>query len=216
MKYVSFFALFFVPSLAFAQGIQQYVTSIPQLLNTTVIPFLLGIGFLFVVINIVRYFVIASTKPEGRETAKQYILYSILAFVLILVFWGIISLLVNATGLSGVTQPVPDYYSAFGSSNNGNNTNNSSTPPPTTPTPTSPTPSTPTPSTPNPTPTRASTGCTDIGGGMERCSRTISLSTPRRPGESCTPIQGTNNSDRQRCVWTQPLGSSGNSWWDIF
>lgn len=206
MKYVSFFALFFIPSLAFAQGIQQYITSIPQFLNTTVIPFLLGIGFLFVVINIVRYFVIASTKPEGRETAKQYILYSILAFVLILVFWGIISLLVNATGLGGAMQPVPDYNSAFGSGNNGNNTNNSGAPPPTTPTP----------SNPNPTPTRASTGCTDIGGGMERCSRTISLSAPSRPGESCTPIQGTNNSDRQRCVWTQPLGSSGNSWWDIF
>lgn len=114
MRYISFFGLLFIPSITFAQGLEGYFNSFLVFINNVVFPLLLGIGFLFLIINIVRYFIIESTNPEGRETAKIYIIYSILAFLIISVFWGIMTLLVNASGLGGVSQPVPDFIGSYG------------------------------------------------------------------------------------------------------
>jgi hypothetical protein len=103
------FALF-LPGLASAQGLQTYIPSIITFINGAVIPFLLGIAFLIVVFNVVRYFIIESTNTDGREKAKGYILYSVFAFVFIVVFWGIINLLATATGLDNCRSPQSDYY----------------------------------------------------------------------------------------------------------
>lgn len=70
------------------------------------------------VFNIVRYFVLGSTNEEGREKAKAYLLYSIFAFVFIIVFWGIVNLLVATTGLDGAPMPTTDFEMEFGEPDN--------------------------------------------------------------------------------------------------
>jgi hypothetical protein len=94
-------------------SLQEYIPQIITFLSDTIIPFILAIGFLILVINIVRFFVVGATNPEGRETAKQYLLYSILAFVIILVFSGLVMLLVEATDLGGCEAPMTDYEKQF-------------------------------------------------------------------------------------------------------
>ena len=109
MKYVSPLFLFLIPVISNAQGLQEYIPSFVNFLSDVIIPFLLGIAFLVVVINTVRFFVFESTNKEGQEKAKGFIIYSIFAFVVIIAFWGIINLLAGATDLDGCRQPTSDY-----------------------------------------------------------------------------------------------------------
>ncbi len=114
MKQAILSILLLFPVFTFAQGLQTYIPSILVFINTSLIPFLLGIAFLVVVFNTVRYFVAGSTSEEGREKAKGFITYSIFAFVFIIIFWGIINLLVNLTGLGGtVTPQTTDFETQF-------------------------------------------------------------------------------------------------------
>lgn len=108
MKKVILSLAFLAPFITHAQGLQEYIPEVVSFIYSALIPFFLGVAFLIVIINIVRYFVVESTSNDGREKAKAYLLYSILAFVLILVFWGVIGLLVTATNLTGGNVPTPD------------------------------------------------------------------------------------------------------------
>jgi uncharacterized membrane protein len=107
-----------VPVLVTAQGLQNYIPSIVDFVSDVLIPFLLGIAFLIVVFNTVRYFVVGSTNEQGRETAKAYIMYSIFAFVFILTFFGIINILGMTTDLDRVEdtqhRPQTDFEDVFG------------------------------------------------------------------------------------------------------
>ena len=102
--------LLLFPGITFAQQtIQNLLVNLMGFLNDFFIPFLLAIAFLFFVINVIRFFVIGSTSEEGREKAKNVAIYSVLAFVLIVTFWGIINLLASSIGLEGCSQPQSDY-----------------------------------------------------------------------------------------------------------
>lgn len=117
MKKTALLSLLFFPLVSSAQSIQQYISDITSFLFTTIIPFLMGIAFLFVVINVIRFFVIDSANQDGREKAKSYIIYSILGFILIILLWGIIEIIANATGLQGnraLTPDIPGYPASGG------------------------------------------------------------------------------------------------------
>jgi hypothetical protein len=101
------------PTIASAQGLQQYIPTVISFVSDTLIPVILAIAFLFVVFNAIRYSVLEGTNPESREKAKGLMLYSVLAFVLIIIFWGVINLLVSGTGLGGATPPTPDFEKQF-------------------------------------------------------------------------------------------------------
>jgi succinate dehydrogenase/fumarate reductase cytochrome b subunit len=126
--YLLFTALILIPSFAHAQSLQVLFTNILVFINRAVIPFILGIAFLFFAINAIRYFVIESDTEDGREKAKNLAIYSVLAFVVILLFWGIVNLLSQSIGLEGKNAVVPDYIQRGGGA----------TPTPTSPTPTPP------------------------------------------------------------------------------
>ncbi len=99
-----------VPLVASAQTFQNFLVNVVVFLNNIVIPFLMGIAFLIFVINAIRYFVIGGNNEEGREKAKALALYSVAAFVFIIIFWGITNMLTTSLGLGGCTQPYSDYY----------------------------------------------------------------------------------------------------------
>jgi hypothetical protein len=88
-----------------------YLQSIITFINNVLIPFLLAIGFAFFVWGMFRYFIVGGTNEDARESGKSLIVYSVLGFVLILVFWGIVNIVADATGLEGSvfdTTSVPD------------------------------------------------------------------------------------------------------------
>ncbi len=118
MKRISLVALSFIllPLLTFAQtaapttsgtGLQNFFKNLLTFINNALIPSILGLAFLFFIINVIRYFVIGGAEEEGRENAKNLALYSVLAFVTIIVFWGIVNLLSSSLVSLGIDKTVP-------------------------------------------------------------------------------------------------------------
>lgn len=94
------FSLLILPTVSYAQGdIQTMVSTFGSFLYTGVIPFLLGLAFVFFIVNIIRYFIIESSDLEGRKKAKALAIYGVGAFLLISIFWGLIGFLFEGIGL---------------------------------------------------------------------------------------------------------------------
>ena len=102
-RYFKYFTplLLGAPFVAHAQGLQDFLRSFSTFLSIRIIPFLIGLAFLFFAYNAIRYFVVQGSSEDGREKAKALALYSVLAIVFIIIFWGIINLLVNSLGFAG-------------------------------------------------------------------------------------------------------------------
>tara|TARA_B100000508_G_scaffold20642_1_gene14065 strand:- start:644 stop:1000 length:357 start_codon:yes stop_codon:yes gene_type:complete len=111
MKYLRYFPLLlvFFPFLAHAQSVQQFFLGLITFVNSTVIPFLIGITFVIFVYNVIRYFVIGGANQESQEKARMFATYSVMALVFIIAFWGIINMLSDTLGLGGVAQTPSDY-----------------------------------------------------------------------------------------------------------
>ena len=109
LAYLFIAAIVITPAAAHAQAVQGILTDFALFIDGVLIPFLFGIAFLVFIINAVRFFVIQSSNEQGREKARNLVMYSILAFVFLIVFWGIINLLSSSLGLDGCTTPMNDY-----------------------------------------------------------------------------------------------------------
>lgn len=101
--------LLLLPFFAYAQSLQGVFKNILTFINSALIPFIIGIAFLFFVINTIRYFVIGAANEDSREKAKALAIYGVMAFVFITVFWGIVNLFSSSIGLEGKTAPESDY-----------------------------------------------------------------------------------------------------------
>jgi succinate dehydrogenase/fumarate reductase cytochrome b subunit len=109
MKRTAILLLTLSPFITHADSAQEDIKNILTFSNTKLLPFILGIGFLFVVINGVRYFVFEGTSEKGQEKAKALAIYGVAAFVVIVIFWGVVNLLASSLGFDTEKAPTPDY-----------------------------------------------------------------------------------------------------------
>jgi hypothetical protein len=96
MKYLAVLLTLLTPVITHAQSVQSFVAIILAFITNTLIPFILGIAFLIFVINAVRFFVIGGANEDSQEKAKALVLYSLMAFVFILSFWGLVNILAGS------------------------------------------------------------------------------------------------------------------------
>ncbi len=103
-------AVLLTPVMAMAQGIadgadagpfQDLLTNILTFTNAVLIPFIIGIGFLVFVWGMFKYFIAGGANDDAKEQGKSLMIYATLGFLLIIVFWGVVNLLANSTGLQG-------------------------------------------------------------------------------------------------------------------
>lgn len=99
LRHGALLTLFFLPLVAAAQTFQVFLVNLATFASDIFIPFLIGIAFFIFAFNAVRYFVIGGSNQESQEKAKSLALYGVLAFVLFVVFWGIINMLTSSIGL---------------------------------------------------------------------------------------------------------------------
>ncbi len=104
-----------LPVVAFAQqSLQLFAISIPEFLFNVLVPFLFSIAFLVFVVNAVRYFVIDSNEEAGREKARALATYGIVAFVFLVIFFGIVNIFIDTLGINPGPPPCPDYLQKEG------------------------------------------------------------------------------------------------------
>lgn len=77
------------------------LTNILDFANSTLIPFIIGIGFLAFVFGMFLYFIAGGANDESREKGRKLMINATLGFVVIIIFFGIINLLTTSTGLEG-------------------------------------------------------------------------------------------------------------------
>jgi hypothetical protein len=71
--------------------------------NNTLIPFIIGIGFLVFVFGLFQYFILGGSNDESREKGRKLMVSATFAFVIIILFFGIINLITSSVGLEGET-----------------------------------------------------------------------------------------------------------------
>lgn len=90
--------------------LQSMLGDIYGAFNTYIIPFLITIAFIAFIINITRYFIWKSDSEDGRESARRYLIWSLIGFVVVLAMWGIINLIIVLFGFNTFGGIVcPDY-----------------------------------------------------------------------------------------------------------
>ena len=101
--------LVFTPIVTSAQTIQSLLFSFAVFISGTLVPLVFALAFFFFIYNTARYFILDAAKETERTKAKQFALWSIIAFVLMLSIWGIINLLVRDFGFMQSNPICPDY-----------------------------------------------------------------------------------------------------------
>lgn len=74
-----------------------------------IIPFLLGLGLLFVVYGVLRY-ISKGADEEKRKEARDFILWGILSLFIMLSVWGLVNILVNTFNLDNKSELVGQTY----------------------------------------------------------------------------------------------------------
>ena len=95
----------FAPMLAFAQstsfgrGLSPFFREIVDFINETLVPFIFAIAFLIFVWGVFKYFILGGGDSTKQEEGKQFMLYGIAGFVIMVSVWGIVNLLASGLGL---------------------------------------------------------------------------------------------------------------------
>jgi predicted cobalt transporter CbtA len=109
------------PLLAFADGgintdqLSQYSNSFIQTVNTVLVPVLVAIAFIVFLYGVARYFIIGGANEGDREIGRQYILWGLIGFVVIISVWGIVNIIINTFGLTNTgNNPKPPTFTTTG------------------------------------------------------------------------------------------------------
>jgi membrane-associated phospholipid phosphatase len=110
-QFITLAAFLLSPLLAFAQiadsadggAFEDLLANILIFINDVVIPFIIGIGFLVFVWGMFKFFILGGANDEKKEQGKSLMIYATLGFVFIIIFFGVVNLLTESTGLTGET-----------------------------------------------------------------------------------------------------------------
>ena len=109
-KIIGPLSLILMPVFTSAQGFDPSGGAFGDLLaniliftNDVLIPFIIGIGFLAFVWGMFKFFILGGADEEKKEQGKSLMVWATIGFVLIIIFFGVVNLLTESTGLSGDT-----------------------------------------------------------------------------------------------------------------
>lgn len=82
---------------------QDLLVNLIVFINEVLIPFIIGIGFLFFVWGMFLYFIMGGADEEKKLKGRSLMVHAIVGFVVIIIFFGVINLITSSTGLDGET-----------------------------------------------------------------------------------------------------------------
>lgn len=90
--------------------IQTALTNFLTFINSSLIPLIVALAFIFFLFNVFRYFILGGANEEAQSKAKLLAVWGILAFVIIISLWGIVNFFVTGFGFGGNQIVCPDYF----------------------------------------------------------------------------------------------------------
>lgn len=116
-----------LPLLAAAQTgininyVTPYSTGIINVINRLLVPVIIAIAFVVFIWGVYKYFIYGADNETERETGRQFVLWGVIGFVIILSLWGLVNLVMGTFGLSvGSPPPFPTIGNATGVTTSGN------------------------------------------------------------------------------------------------
>ncbi len=109
-----------VPLFAAAQTginiskITPYSGGIINVINGILVPVLMALAFIVFLWGVYKYFILGAADEKSRTDGRQFTLWGIIGFVIILSLWGIVNLLMGTLGFSVGTAPA---YPTIGTGN---------------------------------------------------------------------------------------------------
>ncbi len=100
-----------IPLLAVAQtGINltqatAYKTGIVGFINGILVPVLMAISFIVFFWGVYKYFILGAADEKSRTDGKQFTLWGIIGFVVILSLWAFVNIIQGTLGLTGGQAP---------------------------------------------------------------------------------------------------------------
>lgn len=108
---LSVLSLVFFPVAAHAQiadstnagAFEDLLINILIFSNDILIPFIIGIGFLFFVWGMFLFFILGGADEEKKLKGRSLMIHATIGFVVIIIFFGIVNMIASSTGLEGET-----------------------------------------------------------------------------------------------------------------
>lgn len=96
------------PLLALAQfnGGTELTTfggRIINFINGTLVPFIFAVALLLFIYGVYLYFFYGKSEDEARKKGRDYIMWAVIAMVVMVSVWGIVNLIANGLNLNDTT-----------------------------------------------------------------------------------------------------------------
>jgi hypothetical protein len=85
--------------------IAQFLRDLTSFVDTTLIPVIFAFAFIVFLWGVFQYFILGGANNEQRETGRKFVLWAVIAFVVMLSFWGIINLIQRSLGFDSTGRP---------------------------------------------------------------------------------------------------------------
>lgn len=108
-----------MPTVQYLASFAGFITGI---INGIIVPLIFAIAFLVFVWGVYTYFIAGAGDPEKRKEGKNFVLYGLVGFFVMVSIWGLVNILVRTFGFGGDTRPPLPSFGAprSGGSGNGN------------------------------------------------------------------------------------------------
>ena len=104
------------PLLVFAQtginynAITPYSTGLINVINGILVPVLMAIAFITFLWGIYKYFIQGASNESEKGEGRQFAMWGIIGFVIILSVWGLVNLVISTIGLPNNATPTPPTF----------------------------------------------------------------------------------------------------------
>ena len=92
------------------EPVKGILTQLVDFINFLV-PIVFAIAFIVFIWGVFRYFIQGAASEEQRDTGKQFVVWSLVGFFLMLSLWGIVNLLTNTLSFDNNTRPCLPVFS---------------------------------------------------------------------------------------------------------
>jgi hypothetical protein len=79
--------------------ITPYSNGIINFINSILVPVLFAIAFIVFLWGVFKYFILGAADEKSRTDGKQFVLWGLIGFVVILSVWGIVTIVGQTLGL---------------------------------------------------------------------------------------------------------------------